>query len=115
MWFYHMQLDFFRKGCKALEAVDPVIRIVAEKNHIDYQLSELDTDNSGVFEDMNGYEIIDDGELSFDYRQKKQGLDNVATSSYQMEVSCLQHESDMSIIALKLMMIKCASDNGKVL
>ncbi|KAI3799289.1 hypothetical protein L1987_34582 [Smallanthus sonchifolius] len=75
------QLDFFRKGFKALEAVDPVIRIVAEKHRIDYQLSELDNENSGVGEDMN----MDDGELSFDYRQKKQGLDNVAVS-YQMEV-----------------------------
>ncbi|KAL8247199.1 hypothetical protein R6Q59_008415 [Mikania micrantha] len=80
------QMDFFRKGFKALEAVDPVIRIVAEKHRIDYQLSELDNENSGVSEDTNSYEIIDDGELSFDYRQKKQGLDNVATSSYQMEV-----------------------------
>ncbi|XP_076913423.1 uncharacterized protein At2g33490-like [Bidens hawaiensis] len=76
------QLDFFRKGCKALEAVDPVIRIVAEKQRIDYQLSELDNGDSGVGEDMNSYETIDDGELSFDYRQKKSGL----KSSYHLEV-----------------------------
>ncbi|XP_076921868.1 uncharacterized protein At2g33490-like [Bidens hawaiensis] len=80
------QLDFFRKGCKSLEAVDPVIRIVAEKQRIDYQLSELDNGDSGVGEDMNSYETIDDGELSFDYRQKKQGLDNATTSSYHVEV-----------------------------
>ncbi|KAJ0809760.1 hypothetical protein HanPI659440_Chr01g0018961 [Helianthus annuus] len=79
------QMDFFRKGFKALEAVDPVIRIVAEKHRIDYQLSELDNGTSEVSEDTSSYEIMDDGELSFDYRHKKQGLDNVATSSYQME------------------------------
>ncbi|XP_022005661.1 uncharacterized protein At2g33490 isoform X2 [Helianthus annuus] len=79
------QMDFFRKGFKALEAVDPVIRIVAEKHRIDYQLSELDNGTSGVSEDTSSYEIVDDGELSFDYRHKKQGLDNVATSSYQVE------------------------------
>ncbi|KAI7746402.1 hypothetical protein M8C21_033632 [Ambrosia artemisiifolia] len=79
------QLDFFRKGFKALEAVDPVIRIVAEKHRIDYQLSELDNGTSGVGEDMSSYEIMDDGELSFDYRHKSQGLDNVAASAYQVE------------------------------
>lgn len=71
------QLSFFRKGVKALEAVDPHIRIVAEKHRIDYQLSD------GAAE---GVSSTDDGELSFDYRNKKEGLDNIATSSNPMEL-----------------------------
>lgn len=80
------QLDFFRKGFKALEAVDPMIRIVAKKHRIDYQLSALDNGNSGEGEDVSNHEGIDDGELSFDYGQKKQGLDNVGKSSSPMEL-----------------------------
>ncbi|GJY52641.1 arfaptin homology domain/BAR domain protein [Tanacetum coccineum] len=79
-------MDFFRKGFKALEAIDPVIRLVAEKHRIDYQLSALDSGNAGESEAINSYERLDDGELSFDYRPKKQGVDNVSTSSYLMEV-----------------------------
>lgn len=80
-------MDFFRKGFKALEAIDPVIRLVAEKHRIDYQLSALDSGNAGESEATNSYERLDDGELSFDYRSKKQGVDNVPTSSYLMEVT----------------------------
>nr|XP_043634932.1 uncharacterized protein At2g33490-like [Erigeron canadensis] len=80
------QLDFFRKGFKALEAVDPIIRIVAEKHRIEYKLSGLNNGSAGESETGNTYERFDDGELSFDYRQKKPGIDNVATSSYPMEL-----------------------------
>ncbi|XP_024978632.1 uncharacterized protein At2g33490-like isoform X2 [Cynara cardunculus var. scolymus] len=75
------QLNFFRKGLKALEAVDPYIRFVAEKHRIDFQLSGLNAGAAAESEGISSYESTDDGELSFDYRQKKQGIDNVATSS----------------------------------
>lgn len=80
------QLNFFRKGFKALEAVDPMIRIVAEKHRIDYRLSESDDVNGGDDEGMGSFERIDDGELSFDYGQRKQGVDNFGMSSNLMEV-----------------------------
>lgn len=85
-FFFLEQLSFFRKGVKALEAVDPLIRIVAEKHRIDCQLTEFDDVNGGEDGGMNSFERIDDGELSFDYGQKKQGLDNFGTSSNPMEV-----------------------------
>ncbi|KAL4577078.1 hypothetical protein LXL04_013180 [Taraxacum kok-saghyz] len=69
------QLNFFRKGFKALEAVDPVIKIVAEKHRIDCQLTGFDDVNGGGDD-----EGIDDGELSFDFGQIKHGVDNHATS-----------------------------------
>ncbi|KAI3670134.1 hypothetical protein L6452_41785 [Arctium lappa] len=80
------QLNFFRKGLKALEAVDPYIRFVAEKHRIDYQLSGLNNESTADGEGISSYESTDDGELSFDNRQKKHGLDNVATSSNLMEL-----------------------------
>ncbi|XP_075106684.1 uncharacterized protein At2g33490 [Nicotiana tabacum] len=66
------QLNFFRKGLKSLEAVEPQIRVVAEKQHIDYQLVELDDSEDGG----KSYEANDGGELSFDYRQNKQELND---------------------------------------
>ncbi|KAI7729852.1 hypothetical protein M8C21_025636 [Ambrosia artemisiifolia] len=75
------QLNFFRKGVKVLEEVDPHVRSVAEKHRIDCQLSDGVAGEEG--EGISSYESTDDGELSFDYRQKKQGL---ATSSNPMEL-----------------------------
>ncbi|XP_076917149.1 uncharacterized protein At2g33490-like [Bidens hawaiensis] len=75
------QLNFFRKGVKVLEEVDPHVRSVAEKHRIDCQLSDGAAREEG--DGVGSYESTDDGELSFDYRQKKQGT---ATSSNQMEL-----------------------------
>ncbi|KAI8026481.1 Uncharacterized protein LOK49_LG02G01579 [Camellia lanceoleosa] len=80
------QLNFFRKGLKFLEAVEPHIRLVTEKQHIDYQLSGLDGGEDGENEGVNSLQTNDDGELSFDYRQNKQGLDAVSTSRNSMEL-----------------------------
>ncbi|CAN4079061.1 unnamed protein product [Withania somnifera] len=62
------QLNFFRKGLRSLESVEPQIRMVAENQHIDYQPVELDDSEDGG----KNYEVNDDGELSFDYRKNKQ-------------------------------------------
>lgn len=71
-----MQLNLFCKGLKTLEAIEPFIRNVAEKHHIDYQLTGLPNRESVEGEPMSGYESTDDGELSFDYKQKKHRLDD---------------------------------------
>ncbi|KAL5581424.1 hypothetical protein UlMin_013866 [Ulmus minor] len=78
------QLNFFRKGLKSLEAVEPHVRFVTEQHHIEYQFSGLE-DNDGEDGD-NGNEANEYGELSFDYRRNKQGLDFVQTSGHSMEV-----------------------------
>ncbi|XP_071702039.1 uncharacterized protein At2g33490-like isoform X2 [Rutidosis leptorrhynchoides] len=80
------QLNFFREGIKALEAVEPLIKNAAVKHHIDYQLSELPTWESHEGEPLSGYESTDNGELSFDYKLKKQGLDDDVTSTNPMEL-----------------------------
>ncbi|XP_076895686.1 uncharacterized protein At2g33490-like [Bidens hawaiensis] len=79
------QLNFFRKGLKAVEAVEPFIRNVAEKHRIDCQLSGLYDSGSQEGEPMSGHEVPNDGDLSFDYKQKKQGVDD-GTLPNPMEV-----------------------------
>ncbi|XP_057800478.1 uncharacterized protein At2g33490-like isoform X2 [Salvia miltiorrhiza] len=81
------QLNFFRKGLQSLEAVEPYIKNVAEKQHIDYELSELnegEKDDREIISESNDY-----GELSFDYRQKEQGLGSAYTLRNSMELDQL--------------------------
>ncbi|XP_044502996.1 uncharacterized protein At2g33490-like [Mangifera indica] len=78
------QLNLFRKGLKSLEAVDTHVRSVAERQHIDYQFSGLEDDE--VEDGEDSYRSNEAGELSFDYRQNKQGPDVVSMSRNSMEV-----------------------------
>ncbi|XP_020225912.1 uncharacterized protein At2g33490 isoform X2 [Cajanus cajan] len=82
------QLNFFRKGLKSLEAVEPHVRMVAERQHIDYQFSGLEDDagENSNDEDGNDFDAIEGGELSFDYRSNKQGPYIVSTSPNSAEV-----------------------------
>ncbi|XP_047975262.1 uncharacterized protein At2g33490-like isoform X2 [Salvia hispanica] len=85
------QLNFFRKGLQSLEAVEPYIKNVAEKQHIDYELSEL---NDGEKDDGdNGSESNDYGELSFDYRPNEQELGSAYTLRNSMELNKLDAPS----------------------
>ncbi|KAK2968784.1 hypothetical protein RJ640_028177 [Escallonia rubra] len=86
------QLNFFQKGLKSVEAADPHIRLVAKKQHIDYQFSGLNETEEGEGGSFDTYDTSVDGELSFDYRDNKQGLDNDRASRISMEVSSLSIE-----------------------
>lgn len=64
------QLNFFRKGVKSLETIEPHVKAVAEQKHIDYNLVGLEDDDPEDDDD----EFCDgnnDVELSFDYRQNE--------------------------------------------
>ncbi|KAL0928396.1 hypothetical protein M5K25_000274 [Dendrobium thyrsiflorum] len=62
------QLNFFRKGVKSLEMLEPHVKVVAEQQHIDYDFIGLEDDDTEDDEDSDcGYDGNDDGELSFDY------------------------------------------------
>lgn len=83
-----MQLNFFRKGLKCLEAVEPRVKMVTEEQRIDYQFSGLEDDGEDGEDD--GADVCDareDGESSFDYRQDSWGLNVVSQSKNSMEVS----------------------------
>nr|XP_029122275.1 uncharacterized protein At2g33490 isoform X2 [Elaeis guineensis]XP_029122276.1 uncharacterized protein At2g33490 isoform X2 [Elaeis guineensis] len=88
------QLNFFRKGLKSLELVEPHVKEVAEQQHIDYHFSGLDdeTDNNG--DDYSGYDSSDDGELSFDYGQNDQYQDDVFASRCSLEENLDKNQND---------------------
>lgn len=86
------QLNFFRKGLKSLEAVEPHVRFITEEQHIEYQFSGLEDDGGDDGEDNgedngeNSNDSNEDGELSFNYRSSKQGIDITSASRNSMEV-----------------------------
>lgn len=88
------QLNFFHKGVKSLEVVEPHIKIVAEQQHIDYQLNGLEDNQLEGYEVDHSVENGDDGELSFDYQQHDQHRDVSYFSRNSMEVrKCLVTQS----------------------
>ncbi|KAK9037196.1 hypothetical protein V6N11_022117 [Hibiscus sabdariffa] len=77
------QLNFFRKGLKSLEAIEPHLRQVTEKQHIDCEFSGLEDDDE---EDGEiAYDPNKEGELSFDYRANERGVDVTFASRNSME------------------------------
>ncbi|XP_042014871.1 uncharacterized protein At2g33490-like isoform X1 [Salvia splendens] len=78
------QLNFFRKGLQSLEAVEPYIKKVSEKQHIDYELSETDEGENDGGEDS--YESNEHGELTFDYRVKEE-LGSAYTLNNSMDLN----------------------------
>lgn len=78
-------MNFFRKGLKSLEAVEPLVRLVTEQQHIEYQFSGLEDDDGEDGEDgEDGNDADAYGELSFNYRTNKP--DTILTSRNPMEV-----------------------------
>ncbi|CAK7336100.1 unnamed protein product [Dovyalis caffra] len=71
------QLCFFKKALKSLEAVEPHVKLVTERHHIDYHFSGLDDDGrddgDDDDDDDDDYDVANDyRELSFDYGQNDQ-------------------------------------------
>ncbi|XP_068667124.1 uncharacterized protein At2g33490-like isoform X1 [Aristolochia californica] len=83
------QLNFFRKGLKSLEAVEPHVKLVTEQQHIDYQFSGLEDDEPDDGDYEEGDDANDDGELSFDYGQNDCGQEVVSTSRNSMDLDQL--------------------------
>ncbi|KAJ0973578.1 hypothetical protein J5N97_021537 [Dioscorea zingiberensis] len=81
------QINFFRKGLKSLEVVEPHVKVVAEQQHIDYQFSGLEDNDTEDYEDDDyGYDDSDDDELSFDYGQNDHVQDILPRSRNSMEL-----------------------------
>lgn len=64
------------------------MRFVTEQQHIEYQFSGLEDNDGedGEDDDENGNDANEYGELSFNHRSHKQGLDVTPTSRNSMEV-----------------------------
>ncbi|KAI0530660.1 hypothetical protein KFK09_000207 [Dendrobium nobile] len=81
------QLNFFRKGVKSLEMLEPHVKVVAEQQHIDYDFIGLEDDGTEDDEDSDyGYDGNDDGELSFDYSHIEHIQDVGSTNRKSMEL-----------------------------
>ena len=76
---------------KCLEALEPQVKEIAEKQHIDYQFSGLEDDVSD-----NGYyssdqdDCSDNGDLSFDYEINDKDQDFLPSRG-SMDVSSMVH------------------------
>ncbi|KAF7839010.1 uncharacterized protein G2W53_007492 [Senna tora] len=80
------QLCFFKNALKSLETVEPRVKSVTERQHIDYHFNGLEDDDGDDGEDDDEVDDEnDDGELSLDYGQNEQELD-VSTSRNSMEL-----------------------------
>ncbi|KAL6652793.1 hypothetical protein ACP70R_011718 [Stipagrostis hirtigluma subsp. patula] len=71
------QLSFFRRGLKHLEALEPYVKAVAEKQRIDYSGVDDDSD----IDDYSSYQDYhsDGSELSFDYEINDRDKDLLAS------------------------------------
>ncbi|KAL3649909.1 hypothetical protein CASFOL_006312 [Castilleja foliolosa] len=92
------QLSFFKKAVRLLEAIEPHVRLLAEQQHIDYQISELKDDGHDSYDiddisdcTEDSSDTHDDGELSFDYGQNDP-VQEVSTFKNSMELD----NTDMS-------------------
>ena len=92
------QLSFFRKALKALEAVEPHVKLATEQQHIDYQFSGLEDDGSQDGEedddsDENDYSDScseeDDEDSNFDYRRDDRRPNLFSASRSNMEVELI--------------------------
>lgn len=67
--------------------VEPHVKVIAEQQHIDYQFIGLEDDDTD--EEVDDYDVNDDGAASFDYGQNGHGQDAVSHSRMSMEVRSL--------------------------
>ncbi|ONK77891.1 uncharacterized protein A4U43_C02F11940 [Asparagus officinalis] len=88
------QLNFFRKGFKYLEVVEPQVKAVASQEHIDYQFNGLEDDDTEEYDDYDdddddyySYDSNDKAELSLDYRQDDKDQDALSSSTSSMELN----------------------------
>ncbi|KAK4783830.1 hypothetical protein SAY86_018198 [Trapa natans] len=96
------QMYLFKKALRSLEKLEPRVKPVAEKHHIDYKFNGLEDDDSHEIED--GYDDAedddedddhydgsyvgrDDGELSFDYARNGHVQVNKSTLRHPMELN----------------------------
>ncbi|XP_023635076.1 uncharacterized protein At2g33490 isoform X2 [Capsella rubella] len=75
------QMHMFFSGLKSLEAVEQQVRIAAERQHIDYELSDHgnEMECSEDSDDDDDRLVNRDGELSFDYITSEQRVEVIST------------------------------------
>ncbi|KAI0491369.1 hypothetical protein KFK09_025629 [Dendrobium nobile] len=81
------QLNFFRKGFKSLELIEPHVKAVTEQHHIDYNFRGLEDDCTDFDDDGGSFcsDSSEDVELSFDYGLNEQAYNAHAASSMELD------------------------------
>ncbi|WOL03738.1 hypothetical protein Cni_G12458 [Canna indica] len=90
------QLNFFRKGIKSLEVVEPHVRVIAEQQHIDYQFIGLEDDDTD--EEVDDHDGNGDGEVRFDYGENDQGQDGISLSRMSLEGNLDRTQADYGYV-----------------
>ncbi|KAF8103306.1 hypothetical protein N665_0188s0245 [Sinapis alba] len=85
------QMHLFLSGLKSLEAVEQQVRIAAERQHIDCDLSDNDNDPECSEDDRH---FNRDGELSFDYITSEQRVEALPTPQGSMKVNADHREEN---------------------
>ncbi|CAN8272899.1 unnamed protein product [Cochlearia groenlandica] len=81
------QMHLFFTGLKSLEAVEQQVRIAAERQHIDYELSDHGNEmECSEDDDDDDRHVNRDGELSFDYITSEQRVEGTSTSQGLMKM-----------------------------
>ncbi|KAH9328804.1 hypothetical protein KI387_000912, partial [Taxus chinensis] len=80
---YTAQLHLYRKGLASLEALEPHVKKIAEEQHIDYQLNELEED---------------DGEVSFEFYPE---YDDSTSSENSMQLDRFEFSSPRSSLQVE--------------
>lgn len=77
----------FFAGLKSLEAVEQQVRIAAERQHIDCELSDHGNEmECSEDDDDDDRHVNRDGELSFDYITSEQRVEAISTPQGSMKV-----------------------------
>ncbi|KAH0450294.1 hypothetical protein IEQ34_020986 [Dendrobium chrysotoxum] len=81
------QLNFFRKGFKSLELIEPHVKAVTEQQHIDYHFRGVEDDCIDFDDDGGSFcsDSSEDVELSFDYGLNEQAYNTLAASSMELD------------------------------
>ncbi|KAF3526587.1 hypothetical protein F2Q69_00048685 [Brassica cretica] len=87
------QKHLFLAGLKSLEAVEQQVRIAAERQHIDCELSDNENEME-CSEDDDDRHFNRDGELSFDYITTEQRVEALPTPHGSMKVNADHREEN---------------------
>ncbi|XP_020581528.1 uncharacterized protein At2g33490-like isoform X2 [Phalaenopsis equestris] len=81
------QLNFFRKGLKSLELIEPHVKAVSEQRHIDYHFRGLEDDYTDFDDDGGSFcsDSSNDGELDFDYGLNEQSYNALSVNLMELD------------------------------
>lgn len=88
-------MHLFLSGLKSLEAVEQQVKVAAERQHIDYELSDNENEmDCSEDDDDDDRHVNRDGELSFDYITSEQRVEALPTPQGALNVNADHREEN---------------------